>query len=340
MAGGEGRRLRPVTGENPKPMVSLAGKPVLEHILRLLQGCGITEVCMSLRYRPEAIISYFGNGQRLGMRIGYHIESKPLGTAGGVRACLDPGDRRSVLVISGDCVCDFNLRELIEAHFRHRADATLALYPESTPLRYGVVLTDFHGRVVSFAEKPGWEQVVSDMINTGIYVLSPSALSLIPEGRAFDFSSELFPLMLSRGSEIRALPMTGYWSDIGTPRAYYQTCIDAIDGKIQLPSLEASAAVSVAKEHKLPVFSQASGSRELHFPDRARAMRLVSQFFMEAGADFSDGLRLDTAEGKIHIAPSGGRDCIIVEATDSGGAPSAPLAAKYAGLVKKLGKSV
>ena len=338
MAGGEGKRLRSVTGDSPKPMVPLLGRPVLEHILCLLRRSGIDDVCMSLRYKPEAIRGYFGSGGELGMRISYHVEEEPLGTAGGVRACLDPRDRRSVLVISGDCVCDFDLRELIEAHRRHGAAVTMALHAEASPLRYGVVLTDPLGRVVSFTEKPGWERVVSDMINTGIYVVSPEAMALVPEGRAFDFSADLFPLLLHRGMEIRALPMDGYWSDIGTPRSYYTTCLDALDGRVRLFSCARPEAADESSAPPEP--SRSPAAREVRFADRARIMRFVSQSLMEAGADFSDGLHLDTGEGRVSIAPARGKSCIIIDAAAPDGSPSPALAGKYERFVRKLGKTV
>ena len=338
MAGGEGKRLRSVTGDSPKPMVPLLGRPVLEHILCLLRRSGIDDVCMSLRYKPEAIRGYFGSGEELGMRIRYHVEDTPLGTAGGVRACLDPQDRRSVLVISGDCVCDFDLRELIEAHRRHGAAVTMALHAEASPLRYGVVLTDPFGRVVSFTEKPGWERVVSDMINTGIYVVSPEAMALVPEGRAFDFSADLFPLLLRRGMEIRALPMDGYWSDIGTPRSYYTTCLDALDGRVRLFSCARPEAADESAAPPEP--SRSPAAREVRFADRARIMRFVSQSLMEAGADFSDGLHLDTGEGRVSIAPARGKSCIIIDAAAPDGSPSPALAEKYERFVRKLGKTI
>ena len=238
LAGGEGTRLKAVTGDLPKPMVQLCGKPVLEHILLLLRRSGITDVCLTLRYRPEVFRAHFGDGSALGMRLNYHEETAQLGTAGAVRACADFYGDRDVLVISGDCVCDFDLKALIEAHHRHQSAVTMALYAHAQPLQYGIVLTDPEDRVVSFVEKPDWSRVVSDLVNTGIYVLSPAALDRVPRGKAFDFAKDLFPLLLTQGYELRAVQMDGYWCDVGTPRAYYQCCLDALDGKVHLEGFE------------------------------------------------------------------------------------------------------
>lgn len=331
MAGGEGTRLKSVTGELPKPMALLAGKPVLEHILALLKRCGIDSVCMSLHYRPEVIIDYFGDGSRFGMSIKHHVERRALGTAGGIKACADFYGDRDFLVISGDCACDFDLRALMEAHHRHKPAVTMALYSSPVPLQYGTVLTDGLGRVVSFTEKPEWSRVVSDLVNTGIYIISPKAMELVPEGAEFDFSKNLFPLLMERGMEIRALPMEGYWCDIGTPRAFHQCNLDALDGRLEV-ELPPPAAQRISGAERPRFFG---ARRELGCTARARAMRFISQSLMEAGADFSDGVSLCTGSGEVHICPSPERESIIITAEAGSPEKSMELAKKYEQLVKK-----
>ena len=333
LAGGEGTRLKSVTGDLPKPMALLAGKPVLEHILALLRRCGVEKVCMSLHYRPEVISEYFGDGSRFGISIEYHVEEASLGTAGGTKACAGFYGDRDFLVISGDSACDFDLRQLMEAHRRHRPAVTMALYANPSPLQYGNVLTDSRGRVVSFTEKPEWARVVSDLINTGIYIVSPKAMELVPEAAVFDFSRDLFPQLMECGMEIRALPMDGYWCDIGTPRAYHQCNLDALDGRldVELPNMPMHSASPTARPH----FSGAR--RELGCAGRARAMRYISQSLMEAGADFSDGVSLHTASGEVHICPSTERESIIISAEAGSPEKSMQLAEKYEQLVKNAG---
>lgn len=234
LAGGEGSRLRPLSLDRPKPMTPLFGRPVLAHILDLLRRCGVTDVAMTLRYQPQAITGHFGDGSEFGCSITYFTEDEPLGTAGGVKACARWLDKEDFLVLSGDCVCDFDLTEAVAFHREHQAQATLLLHRESDPLEYGLVMTGEDGRVQRFLEKPGWAQVFTDQANTGIYVLSPSVLDLIPGGVPWDFSRDLFPRMLAEGRPLFGFTPRGYWCDMGDCRAYLRCLSDALDGKVQL----------------------------------------------------------------------------------------------------------
>lgn len=234
LAGGEGTRLRPLSLDRPKPMTPLFGRPVLVHILNLLRRCGITDVAMTLRYQPQAITGYFGDGSEFGCSITYFVEDEPLGTAGGVKACARWLGEEDFLVLSGDCVCDFDLTEAIQFHRRHEAQATLLLHREPDPLEYGLVLTGEDGRVQRFLEKPGWAQVFTDQANTGIYVLSPKVFELIPRNAAWDFSRDLFPRMLAERRPIFGHAPKGYWCDMGDCRAYLRCLADALEGKVDL----------------------------------------------------------------------------------------------------------
>lgn len=317
MAGGEGTRLRPILPGLPKPMALLAGKPVLERIICLLRHSGITDIQLTLRYMPEAIIDYFGDGEDFGVSIKYHTEEQPLGTAGGVRACFGEDIMRDILVISGDAACDFDLRELIGYHHRHRCAVTMALYPSGEPLQYGLVLTDREGVVKSFIEKPPWERVVTNLVNTGIYIISPRALRLIPENTKYDFAKDLFPPLMELGEEIRGFPMQGYWCDIGTPRAYYSCNLDAIDGRLRLYGDCATPGelLSGTRPPEQVETRVAVGSRRaaVSCNDRARLMRALSETLMEAGADFTDGLRLSTGGGEVCIKPAAGENAVLIE---------------------------
>ena len=332
MAGGEGTRLKSVTGDTPKPMALLCGRPVLEHILNLLRRNGFEEVCLALRYRPEVIEKYFGDGSRFGMKIEYHVEVAELGTAGCVRACREFYGKEDFLVISGDCACDFDLRALAAEHMRRRPAVTMALAAHDNPLQYGTVLTDRNGRVVSFIEKPVWERVVSDLVNTGIYVLSPAAMDLVPtDGSTWDFAKDLFPALLNIGQDIQGVLMKGYWCDIGTPRAFHQCNLDAIDGRLRLGSTAENA------PSPSPSQTAAAGARvELLCGSRARAMRVLSQNLMEAGADFSNGLVLRGPGGQVRIAPVAEREALSVTAQAPDPAKSKALAENYAGMIRRL----
>ena len=233
MAGGEGTRLRPLTSNQPKPMVPIVGKPCMEHILELLRRHNLTDVVVTLAFMPQAIRSYFGDGESLGMNITYSVEESPLGTAGSVKQAVGEGDE-SLLVISGDALCDIDLTSLLEFHREKKAAVTIALKSVENPLEFGIVVTDDEGRIERFLEKPSWGQVFSDTINTGIYVLEPEVLRHVPAGEPHDFSKQLFPLLLEMGRPLYGYIADGYWQDVGDLGQYAQANFDALDQLVQL----------------------------------------------------------------------------------------------------------
>ena len=233
MAGGEGTRLRPQTSNLPKPMLPLVGRPMMEHIVALLRRHGITDIVVTVAFLPNAIRSYFGNGSELGVRMVYATEESPLGTAGSVGNAKDELKER-FLVISGDVLTDIDLTEVVAFHEKNGALATIALSAVENPLEFGIVITREDGTIERFLEKPGWGQVFSDTINTGIYVLEPEILERIPEGRSVDFSSEVFPAVLEAGEPLYGYVADGYWEDVGTTAAYLQAHEDILSGKVQV----------------------------------------------------------------------------------------------------------
>jgi mannose-1-phosphate guanylyltransferase/phosphomannomutase len=233
MAGGEGTRLRPLTSNQPKPMVPIVGKPCMEHILELLREHGLTDVIVTVAFLPQAIRSYFGEGDTLGLDIGYSVEESPLGTAGSVRLAARQLDE-TFLVISGDALCDLDLSALIAFHKERGAAVTIGLKSVENPLEFGIVVTDEEGRIERFLEKPSWGQVFSDTINTGIYVLEPEVLKHVPTDRPYDFSKELFPYLLEMGRPLYGYVMEGYWQDIGNLDQYRQANFDALDESVKL----------------------------------------------------------------------------------------------------------
>jgi mannose-1-phosphate guanylyltransferase/phosphomannomutase len=233
MAGGEGTRLRPLTSNQPKPMVPVVGKPCMEHILELLKQHGFEDVVVTLAFMPQAIRSYFGTGDTMGLAIEYSVEEQPLGTAGSVRLASDALDD-TFLVISGDALCDVDLGALVTAHREREAAVTIGLKSVANPLEFGIVVTDEDGRIERFLEKPSWGQVFSDTINTGIYVLEPEVLKHVPPDRPFDFSKELFPLLLEMGRPLYGHVLDGYWQDIGDLEQFRQANFDALEERVRL----------------------------------------------------------------------------------------------------------
>jgi mannose-1-phosphate guanylyltransferase / phosphomannomutase len=233
MAGGEGTRLRPLTSNQPKPMVPVVGKPCMEHILELLRDHGMDDVIVTVAFLPQSIRSYFGQGETLGMQIGYSVEESPLGTAGSVRLAGRQLDE-TFLVISGDALCDVDLSALVAFHKKKGAAVTIGLKSVENPLEFGIVVTDDEGRIERFLEKPSWGQVFSDTINTGIYVMEPEVLKHVPDDRPYDFSKELFPYLLEMGRPLYGYVMDGYWQDIGNLDQFRQANFDALEEKVRL----------------------------------------------------------------------------------------------------------
>ena len=305
LAGGEGTRLTCITHDTPKPLVPLLGRSMMEHILRLLRRCGFTEVCAALRYRAEDFMKAFSDGSGLGLRLCYRVENEPLGTAGAVKNCADFYGEEDFLLISGDAACDFDLAALFAEHRRRGAAVTIALKRDSSPLRFGLAVTDGAGQIRGFVEKPDWEGVVSDLVNTGIYVLSPRAMARVPQGVPFDFARDLFPLLLREGEKLAGVECEGYWCDVGTPASYYRCCADALEGRLHLdlpPQFAPPSGPVSALRHE-----RAAAVRDFPCRDRAATMAALSTLMLEMGADYSDGIRFPLPQGRVHISPAGRR---------------------------------
>ena len=233
MAGGEGTRLRPLTSNTPKPLLTVAGRPMMEHVLNLLRRHGITDVVVTVSFMANAIRDYFGDGSEFGVELTYVDEPAPLGTAGSVRNAADLLTERFI-VLSGDVVTDIDLSRIIAFHGEHEALATIGLTPVDRPLEFGIVITREDGSIDRFLEKPTWGQVFSDTINTGIYVLEPEIFELIDPGRPVDFSAEVFPELLREGRPLFGAVTQGYWEDVGALDAYLRVHKDALDQMVQL----------------------------------------------------------------------------------------------------------
>jgi len=233
MAGGFGTRLRPLTANVPKPMVPMVGKPVMEYIVELLKKHGITDIVSILYFQSEQIESHFGNGSKWGVNMSYVKAEADFGTAGAVKNAQKFLDSRFI-IISGDVLTDFDLSAAIAFHEKRQAKATIVLTRVENPLAYGIVITSKTGKITRFLEKPGWGQVFSDTVNTGIYILEPSVLDMIPPQTDFDFSKDLYPKMLEKKMKLFGHIAPGYWRDIGNVEEYFNAHQDAFEGKVNL----------------------------------------------------------------------------------------------------------
>ncbi len=236
MAGGFGTRLRPLTHNVPKPMIPMANKPMMEHIVELLREHGITDLVTLLHFQPELIESHFGDGAEFGVRMTYVGATEDYGTAGAVKNA-EKHLQGPFLVISGDLLTDFDLGAAIAFHRERGADLTILLTRVENPLQYGVVITEPDGRISRFLEKPTWSEVFSDTVNTGIYLLEPSVLESISPRREFDFSKDLFPLMMREGRKLFGYVAPGYWRDVGDLLEYRLAHQDILAGtvKVKIP---------------------------------------------------------------------------------------------------------
>lgn len=216
LAGGKGTRLAPLTDNLPKPLVKIIDKPVIELIIAKLRSIGITDVRITVSHMWEKIVEALGDGRDLGVNISYHVEEAPLGTAGGVKNATRDIEE-DFLVVSGDACFDLDLEGAIRYHRETSSLFTLIAKSVDDPTGLGVLKTDDEGSVKSFVEKPT-EKLGRSLINTGIYVVSKPVMSLVPDGRAYDFGRDLIPKL---NGICRAYVSKGYWSDIGTLESYY-----------------------------------------------------------------------------------------------------------------------
>ena len=230
MAGGEGSRLRPLTCTVPKPMVRVMGKPIIGYIIDLLRSHGVDEAAVTLGYLPDAIEKEYSDCR--GIKLSMLREDEPLGTAGCVKRAA-AGFKEPFFVISGDAMCNFDLSKIMTFHKASGAKITIVASEASDPREYGIVKVDKENRVMGFVEKPSWTQAVSNLANSGVYIVNPECLELIPKGRSYDFAKDLFPMMLERDMPIYCYHTADYWCDVGNIDAYMKCQRDVFEGKIK-----------------------------------------------------------------------------------------------------------
>jgi mannose-1-phosphate guanylyltransferase / phosphomannomutase len=249
MAGGEGTRLRPMTASMPKPLLPIVNKPIMEHVLRLLQRHGITETVVTVQFLASLVRNYFGDGEELGMVLHYATEDAPLGTAGSVKNAEHLLTDGTFLVISGDALTDFDLTDLMKFHHDKGALVTVCLTRVPDPLEFGITIVDDDGKVQRFLEKPTWGQVFSDTVNTGIYVMEPEVFEHVAKGESVDWSGDVFPWLVDQGLPIYGYIAEGYWEDIGTHESYFKAQADVLSGKVDvdLDAFEVSPGVWVGE---------------------------------------------------------------------------------------------
>ena len=240
----------PMTANQPKPLLPVANRPIMEHVLRLLKRHGFDETVVTVQFLAALVRNYFGDGEEFGMSLQYATEEMPLGTAGSVRNAEDALRDEPFLVISGDALTDMDLTDLVRFHKDKGALVTVALAKVPNPLEFGIVITEEDGQIQRFLEKPTWGQVFSDTVNTGLYVMEPEVLAEIPPGEMMDWSGDVFPRLLERGAPLYGYVSESYWEDVGTHESYLKAQADVLAGRVQtdIPGFEVSPGVWVAPD--------------------------------------------------------------------------------------------
>jgi mannose-1-phosphate guanylyltransferase len=243
LAGGEGTRLRPLTSTVPKPVVPLVDRPFIAFMLEWLRGHGVDDVVISCGFMASGVHNVLGDGSAYGVRLRYVEEPKPLGTGGAVKFAEALLDER-FLMLNGDVLTDIDLTAQLAQHEATGARATLALVPVEDPSAYGLVRRNGDTSVSEFLEKPSPDQIDTNLVNAGAYVLHRDVLAGIPEGQHVSIERELFPTLVGAG--LYGYESSGYWLDIGTPERYLQATYDILDGAVRTTVTDAYDAAHLA----------------------------------------------------------------------------------------------
>lgn len=229
LAGGKGSRLVPITNSTPKPMISLLNRPFLEYLLAHLHSHGFDEIFLTMFHLSDSIVDYFGAAPQGKVSLTYAIESSPLGTAGGVKA-LEDNLKNTFVVCNGDIYTDLDLTEVLNFHWQKKAIATIVLTRVDDPSAYGMVETDRDGKILRFVEKPSPDQITTNWVNAGTYILEPEALRYAPDSVSLMFERDLFPTLLENLKPVYSYRSDAYWIDVGSPKNYKKLHDDILLG--------------------------------------------------------------------------------------------------------------
>jgi mannose-1-phosphate guanylyltransferase len=247
LVGGEGTRLRPLTSTVPKPVVPLVDRPFIVYMLQWLKHHGVDDVILSCGHMATSVRNVLGDGSQLGIRLRFVEEPEPRGTAGALKYAESFLDER-FLMLNGDVLTDLDLTAQIAQHERTNASGTLALVPVPDPTNYGLVRLNENNSVREFVEKPSADQIDTNLISAGAYVLDRSIVEMIQPDRAVSIEREIWPRLVGKG--LHGFPTDAYWLDIGTPERYLQGTFDIIEGNVQTDVLDrlGSGYMSVADD--------------------------------------------------------------------------------------------
>lgn len=252
MVGGKGTRLKPLTDTIPKPILPVLGKPCLSYLIESMVQGGIDHIILACGYRSEQVMDAIGDGSDMGITIEYSYEDTPMGTAGAIKLLEDRLDD-VFIAANGDVFADIDIKKEIEEHIQSEACVTISLTPVENPCEFGIARTDEDGRILEFREKPAPEEVFSNLINAGVYVVNKRVMSMVPSGRMYDFSKDLVIELIEKGHRIQGHVIEGIWRDVGRPS-------DLLDANMIMAEKKGRNDASVERSEMTGAFSADIGS--------------------------------------------------------------------------------
>jgi mannose-1-phosphate guanylyltransferase len=320
LVGGPGTRLQPLTDDTPKSMVPVLNKPFMEHTISYLKQFGIEDIIITLNYLPEVIHNYFGDGSRFGVRLAYCLEKKPMGTAGAVKNA-EAHLNNTFIVLNGDIFADMNIADMLAYHRNKGDKVTISLNWVDNPSAFGVVETDGDQRVSQFVEKPPIDEVTTNWINAGTYILEPEVLEHVPANSHYMFEKGLFPLLLEMGKPVYGYPLSGYWLDMGTVENYLSLNSDLLLSKTTSPLIYGAGSERVYCEQDVTIHPSAKIIAPAMIGNRCQISRGVyikgpvvmgSDCHLEEGASIENTVLWDNIRIGAHARIS---QCIIASHT-------------------------
>ena len=298
LVGGKGTRLRPLTIDTPKPMLTIGGVSVIEHQICKLRDEGATHIVLATSFKADIFKKAFGDGTRLGLKLSYAYESEPLGTGGAIRNAANflskENEDAPVLIFNGDILSNIHIREYIDFFNSKNADIGLHLTTVDNPRAFGLVPTDKEGRVLAFTEKPERdEDIITNQINAGCYIFKKSLLFEIPEDRVVSVERDTFPAALKNGKGMYGFLENSYWLDLGTPMSFVKGSVDFVRGEIRSSAYPHLGSEKIVKDSV--VLADTSIVKGGSFVDEQVVLRphtLVDGSVIMRGAQIGEGSKI------------------------------------------------
>ncbi len=302
MAAGKGTRLLPLTATRPKPMMPLLNQPIMDGMIASVKAAGIDEATVLVDYLSDQIVRHLGDGSLFKMKIDYTTDNIKRGTAGAVKNAVSE-EKEPFLVASADILTTIDLKEMIDAHSNSNASVTMMLSKVSDPSQFGVAQLDERKMITRFLEKPRKEESFSNLVNAGTYICDPDVFDDVPQDAVFDFSKDLFPLMLRKEKQILGFRYDGYWNDVGQPSTYLAATADVIEGKLEKENMRESY------QHYEPTFGRLITGRNCEIDASA-----VIDGFAVLGDNVKIGRASKLSRSIIYSNSSIGDSCVVSEA--------------------------